>query len=480
MGYSEDDKTSTGVDTVVSPESLDLWQKCFKQLRAGDSIGKLELSLITKNHTRIIVEADLIWRKIDDDITEIHGVFRDLTAAKLMEQQRQLVEARMRFAQKMESLGQMAGGIAHDFNNLLAIIAGYTDLLKYGMIAEENKIKAINEIEHAVFRANELTKNMLLYAGKSRTDKESIQLDKFIQEFGVLLETIDARKITIHYELTPAAIVGDKAQIRQLLISLVTNACEANEGATGVVTIRTGTTALDANYISNLICAEKLPKGIYTFLEVIDHGCGMETGNIGRIFDPFYTTKFFGRGLGLAAVYGIVRGHGGGIEVISAPNQGTTMKVFFPHISPEVPVSSPNDSHPAGIEAGKGTGTILVVEYEESIRTFISYMLSPLGFRILSFGDGQEALDEFARERQSIRAALLDMTMPTMNAKSIAMEIRRQLSPIPILIMSGFIEEDVMPEFSGLSGISFIQKPFSVDSLLAKLGKLIPFTDTLD
>ncbi len=271
------------------------------------------------------------------------GMVVDITERMRAEEERRHLEAEQQHVQKLESLGILAGGIAHDFNNLLTTMLGYSNLALMQLPHESVACPLLFEIEQAARRAAELTQQMLAYSGKGKFVVEQVGLDGLVQEMAVLLETVVAKKAILRLELEPATIEGDAAQLRQIVLNLITNASDALEGESGVIHLRTGRRRVDAAFLRSPLAPPltpplDLPAGDYAFVEVEDDGCGMSEELLGKIFDPFFSTKFTGRGLGLAAVLGIVRGHGGTIKLSSTPRQGTCFQVFFPARRPAKPV----------------------------------------------------------------------------------------------------------------------------------------------
>lgn len=264
------------------------------------------------------------------------GAARDITDKRQAEDERRRLEEQMRCIQKIESLGVLAGGVAHDFNNLLMSILGNTELLMMD-VPEDSPLKEyLREIDSSARRAAELSNQMLAYSGHGHFAVESTNLSLLVRDVGQLIESAIGRKGTVEYQLEDAlpAIVADALEMRQVILNLVSNAAEAlgEEGAK--VRISTGVVQADRAYLSSTYVDDNLPEGQYVFLEVADNGEGMNGDTLSKIFDPFFSTKFPGRGLGLAAVLGIVRGHHGAIKVHSKPGQGSTFRVLFPAADP--------------------------------------------------------------------------------------------------------------------------------------------------
>ncbi|MBZ0252479.1 MAG: hypothetical protein K8I02_03985, partial [Candidatus Methylomirabilis sp.] len=249
---------------------------------------------------------------------------REVAERARMEEERRGLEARIQQTQKLESLGVLAGGIAHDFNNLLMGVLGNAGLALMEMSPEAPGRESVRLIETAAQRAAELTNQMLAYSGKGRFVIERLDLSRLVSEMAHLLHVSISKRAALNLR-TPAGlppIEGDAAQIRQVVMNLITNASDALGDGTGTISVTTGRCAADAGYFDRSFIKDDLPEGEYVFVEVSDTGCGMDGETAAKIFDPFFTTKFAGRGLGLAAVLGIVRGHRGAVRVYSEPGRG--------------------------------------------------------------------------------------------------------------------------------------------------------------
>src|SRR5208337_1249549 len=275
------------------------------------------------------------------------------------------LDQRMLETQKLESLGVLAGGIAHDFNNIVMTILGNADLAERGLSADSPARENLHEITQSAIRAANLCQQLLAYSGKGRFEKRTLDLNAVITEMEQMLKMSVSKKSTIRFTLAPnlPPLEADLAQIQQVVMNLVINASEAITTTSGVIMLSTGSMCCDRAYLREMLSGEELPEGLYDFIEVADNGCGMDDTVQARIFDPFFTTKVKGRGLGLAAVMGLVRGHRGAIKVYSEPGRGSTFKLLFPAST------SPEASGPRPEAGGKwrGTGTILLVDDDESV-----------------------------------------------------------------------------------------------------------------
>jgi len=414
---------------------------------------------------------ELFWVEVSLTRTEINGeprviaVVRDIGERKRMEEQ-------MRQVQKLESLGVLAGGIAHDFNNLLMAILGNADLALAEMSPVSPGRENIEAIETTARRAAELCRQMLAYSGRGKFVIEAIDLNALVQEMTHMLEVSISKKVVIKMNLAAnlPRIDGDPGQIRQVVMNLVINGSEAIGERSGVVSISTGAMDCDAAYLEDTFGERGLVPGTYVFLEVADTGCGMDEATMARIFDPFFSTKFTGRGLGMAAVLGIVRGHSGAIRVYSEKDRGTTIKILFP--ASRIPAVE--EEAPVVTEAGiEGSGRlILMVDDEPTVRTVGAKMLERLGFRVITAGDGAEALELFAGRCDDIWCVLMDLTMPRMDGEEAFREMRRIKRDVRVILSSGYNEQEVSQKFVGKGLAGFIQKPFQLKDLREALSRI--------
>jgi CheY-like chemotaxis protein len=313
---------------------------------------------------------------------------------------------------------------------------------------------------------------MLAYSGKGRFAMHSLDLNDVVRETLELLEVSITKKAALRVELRPGVphVMADPAQIRQVIMNLVINASEAIGDSSGLIRIRTGMLEADTAYFHNAAAASDMPAGEYIFLEVIDSGCGMSPETQARIFEPFYTTKFTGRGLGLAAVLGIVRGHNGALKITSEVGHGSSFKLVLPAVKALPP---PQPAVTRGSTARwKGEGTILVVDDDPTVRAVTSRMVEAFGFNVLQAVDGLHGVEVFSEKQDTIRAVVLDMTMPKLNGSEALQQMRRIRPEVKVLMVSGFCEQPsgVLSQRSSPDG--FLQKPYKPDELASKLRSL--------
>jgi two-component system cell cycle sensor histidine kinase/response regulator CckA len=409
-----------------------------------------------------------------DERGEVIGlvvVAQDVTTLKEAEEMRLTLERKMQETQRLESLGVLAGGIAHDFNNLLTGIIGNASLARMELPADSRTHRLFDQIEKASTRAADLCREMLAYAGKGRFLVERVDLSAVVTETTHLLQSSIHKNTTLKFHLATdlPPVLADATQIRQIIMNLVLNASESMGGRAGEVAVVTGHVHADREFLDDAVMAPDLPVGDYAFLEVTDKGSGMSPATVARVFDPFFTTKFTGRGLGLAAVLGIVRGHCGALKVRSKVDSGTTFQILLPCVSKQG-VVAPLSAERSG--PWRGSGTVLLVDDEDTVREAGKLMLESFGFKVITAENGREALQRYQENADRIVTVLLDLTMPQMDGEQTFRELRCLQPDVRVALMSGYNEQDATQHFIGRDLAGFIQKPFDMDSLRRTLQDL--------
>ncbi len=394
----------------------------------------------------------------------VGGVALDLTERHQLEQFRR-ESGKLLQAQKLESLGVLAGGIAHDFNNLLTGVLGNAGLAR----AQRDDPAAVDEcltnIEEAALRAAGLCQQMLAYAGRGQYTTQVTDLNLLASEMIQLLMAAVSKRANLRFNMGSnlPLVRCDSAQVRQVIMNLVTNASDAIGDRGGAITVTTGVTDADRKQAAELCDASgaAVGPGRYVYLEVADTGCGMADDVRARIFDPFFTTKAAGRGLGLAAVQGIVRGHRGAIKVASKPGIGSTFTVYLPAAEdrPATPADAP------GAPVGRAR-RLLVIEDEENVRTFARKVLERAGFVVETAADGRAGVEAFRARPHEFAAVVLGLTMPGLDGPAVCRELRRLRADVKAILMSGFEAEDATARFAGLGLAGFVAKPFRVQDLV--------------
>jgi CheY-like chemotaxis protein len=315
---------------------------------------------------------------------------------------------------------------------------------------------------------------MLAYSGRSRFVLAPIDLPRLSAETRHLIEAVISKNARVEIDLEPVPLVeGDKAQIRQVIMNLITNASDALKGYSGTVRVATREIEISRDVLGSYQLGDTIEPGRYVCLEVTDSGAGMDEDVAARIFDPFFTTKFTGRGLGLSAVLGIVRAHHGAIRVESKPGLGTTIRLLLP------PSRVPSDDRQIGLEglrvgpAWRGSGTVLIADDEPPVLRVLSRTLERAGFDVVTATNGREALERFTERGGDFVAVILDMTMPEQGGRETLVALRRAGADVPIILSSGYSADEASAEFEGDQPDGFIQKPYATSALLATLESLI-------
>ena len=483
LGYSREEMLGLDVvkiDPGVTEEGL---HRTIRRLRESGA-HKFESVHRRKDGSTFPVEVNLKLVTLEREY--LVSVVRDITDRKLAEEERRKLEQQMLHAQKLESLGVLAGGVAHDFNNLLTAVLINANLAAMALPDDSPVQRMLGEIQQTTERAADLTRQMLAYSGRGKFVVGLFSLDELVKDMQQFLLSVISKKASLVWELEPASVEGDATQMRQVVMNLVTNASDAMGGGCGQIVVRTGMRRAKSTDLESPFLPETPPEGDYAILEVEDNGCGMDEATCDRVFEPFFSTKFVGRGLGLATVLGVVRGHRGTVKVATRPGHGTTFSVLIPAVTAhsdtlatDEPVSyavsaaSQRAAAPPSQPLRNGSGVVLVVDDEEAIGRLISSTLALAGFQPVHAGDGMSALEVFSATPTKFTAILLDLTMPRMDGVETLRELRRLSPDIPVLVMSGYSEHDMTSQFAGLHPSGFLQKPLNPRELVDRICDLI-------
>ncbi len=475
FGYAKNELEQMTVNSLAVPEDRELSGNYMnKALASEQGAAAFEKRYYHK-------DGHVVWGQVASSLVRnaagepdyFISQIQDITIRKQMEDERITMERQLLHSQKLESLGVLAGGIAHDFNNILTSVIGNADLALMRMDAQSPAADNLRRIVQASERATDLARQMLAYSGRGRFVIGAIELNQLVEEMAHMLEVSISKKARLQLDLArPLPLVeADATQLNQVIMNMVINASEAIGDQSGVIIITTGCMDCDSGYLKEAWMNEPLPGGHYVYLEVSDNGCGMDHETMSKIFDPFFTTKFTGRGLGMAAVLGIVRGHKGTIKVYSEPGQGTSFKVFLPASASQ---SQPGDSNAGDrrLSGWKGSGTVLLVDDEESILKTGGEMLRELGFEVITACDGREALNVFQANRQKINCTILDLTMPDLDGAQTFQELCRLDPEVQVVMSSAYNRQEIVKKFAGKRLAGFIQKPYRLSELAEVLQKI--------
>ncbi|MGC9951969.1 MAG: PAS domain S-box protein [Bryobacteraceae bacterium] len=391
--------------------------------------------------------------------------YRDVTERKRLEDQ-------FRQTQKLESIGVLAGGVAHDFNNLLTGVLGNATLAADLLGPDHAGRSHVDEVIRAAESAAHLTRQLLAYSGKGRFVIQPVDLSDLTREMTALVRTSIPRTVELRLDLAAdlPAVEGDRGQLQQLIMNLVINGAESiPPDQPGSVVVATNVQSIDRESALGEVAGAGLQPGLYVALEVRDSGRGMDRETQSKIFDPFFTTKFSGRGLGLSAVQGIVRGHKGAIQVRSTPGQGTAFQVLLPAGAR----AAAKTVREAGRIDLRGTGTILVADDEAFVRRAVKSALERQGYQVLLAENGREAVDLLRAHGAEVRVVLLDLTMPLLGGEEALRELRRVRPDVSIVLSSGFNEAEAIQRFAGQRLSGFIQKPYTAAQLAEKIKMVV-------
>ncbi len=374
------------------------------------------------------------------------------------------LEEQLRQAAKMEALGVLAGGVAHDFNNVLSTILANAEFGRELLPADSEVHKMLADIIHASKRAGQFCQQMLAYAGRGSLTSSRIEIGALVPELSNLVQAAVSKKTTLEYALFehPIYVEGDENQLLQVIMNLVTNAAEAIAENEGRIVVSSELARYDENKLRHLDPQAELSPGEYVRLSVSDTGSGMDAKTVGRIFDPFFTTKSTGHGLGLSAVKGIVNQHGGTIQIDSDVGKGTIFTVVLPTVK-QAPCA---EKKTVFSTPDIGRKRILIADDEHALRAILSLQLKHAGFEVLEAADGQEALKVFSEHRDSIDCVLLDVSMPKLTGEETQQALHVLRKDIPIVMMSGFSEQEVVDRFRDAGIAGCLQKPVSTETLL--------------
>jgi two-component system cell cycle sensor histidine kinase/response regulator CckA len=467
MCYAREDLVGLHV-TQISQEKPEVIEQNISRMIAGEVLQH-EVTNVQKDGSLRFYELREAAVTLPDGSMSILAVSNDVTDRKRAEQAKLEMERQLLHAQKMDSLGALAGGIAHDFNNLLAVIMSNVEIAISDLPITSPAQNCLTNSLLAGKRAAELTRQMLAYSGRGRFITSKVDLSNLVRGLSDLLKVSISKSVRLELNLASnlPLIEADATQLQQVLMNLVTNASEAVAEKPGVVTVSTSVRECDESYLAESRTSNKPRPGRFVVLEVSDTGCGMDDTVRAKLFDPFFTTKFVGRGLGLSAVLGIVQGHGGAIMVSSKPKKGTVMSVVLPALSKaderalaKEPLNLTTLSQPGQ----PLSGTVLVADDEEQVRSLMGLLLKRMGLQVLSAADGLEAVELFRKHAGEITFVLMDLTMPNLGGRGAFTEIRRIRPDVKIVLTSGYESDEVGSRYRDQGFDAFIQKPCDLET----------------
>lgn len=454
-GYTKEELLGMPLASLTYPEDRELTRESFERVKTEGRTTNM-CRFIKKDGTvrHWVIEAI----KLDDG--SFLGFNRDVTEQRKLEEQILQME-------KMDAIGQLAGGIAHDFNNQIAVIMGYSEML-VSRIQDPKLLKFARNILASAHRSDDLTRKLLAFSHKGLYERKNININKTIGEaVDILIHSVD-RKITIKLDLKAKHpfITGDPSQIQNAIMNLAINARDAMPSG-GILKFSTRNIILYEDFCRKL--SYRVDPGDFVEIIVSDTGVGMDNQTLNHIFEPFFTTKEVGKGtgMGLASVYGTVTNHKAVIEVESEPGEGSQFRLFFPCGEKVQYPSVKSDP-----EAVRGNASIMLIDDEDMIRAVAQEILQELGYGVISFGSGTEAL-EYLKKNGNVDLVILDMIMPVMSGKEVFRNIMEIDSSIPVILSSGYSLSGDIQQLLDEGASAFINKPFHVDSFASVVGEVL-------
>ncbi len=451
---------------LVAPADKSLLEE---HLRQCCTLGQVtcELHLVCHEGREIPVELRSFYSMSSAEPgTACRTAITDITERVKTEAQRRQVAQQARRYQELENLGAVIGKVAHDFNDFLMVILGNAEMAIRTLDDSSEERSCVAQIKSSALQARNLTHQMLIYAGKGKSNLQAVDLNHLIQDVAGLLKANVPDHVKFNFDLTGKLpfIQADVSQIRQLLRNLVSNAARSLGTEDGAIEIRTYSREVSAEDSSHLHCSEGFNVGPCAVLEIGDTGPVLNGLAKDKLFDPDFTTKLTERGEGLSVVLGIVRAHKGAIAVDSEPGKGTTFSMYLQYAEAKA-AEEPRSESELQATLCRGSGEILIADDDIAVLSTLSRMCRRLGFTVHAVADGREAVDLFAEHAEQIVAVLLDYEMPGMSCEQTVQQLRKTRPDVPIVLSSGYAEEDTISHFTGTGSVEFIQKPYELEKL---------------
>jgi PAS domain S-box-containing protein len=467
-GYTLEEALGQNIAFITPPNRLDELSRDLQCIRDGQRVEHHETQRVHRDGT--ILDISVTISPIRDQAGKILGasaIGRDITYQKTLERDQQSLEGRLRQAERLESLGQLAGGIAHDFNNLLGVILNYLTFVGNELDDHPAALADLEKIRDAAQNATKLTRQLLVFARREVLQIEILNLNDLVAQVEHLLERVIGENI--EFKIYPAydlwLVKADPGQMEQVLFNLAINARDAMAKG-GLLTIDTANVTIDEGYAAT---HPSVAPGRYVRMRVNDTGTGMEPSVLEHAFDPFFTTKPHGEGtgLGLPTVFGIVTQVGGQIEIYSEPGAGTTCRVLIPAVDDLTTKSEPK----AKVRNLRGSETVLVVEDENSLREATRRILEKYGYVVLACASGPEAIKLVRHHKGVIDLLLTDVFMPHMLGTEVADKLRELIPELRILYTSGYAQPILGSTLT--KDVALVEKPYSEEQLLTKVRESI-------
>jgi len=452
-GYKRHELLGMNIAQLLDPAQASYVFERIQRALGGETRAEFELPVRTKDGRQVYVDVSAHLEFSEGRPAAIQGIARDITERKQFEE-------RLRQAQKLEAIGELASGVAHDFNNLLTAILGYTDLLRSAARPGDLAYEAAEVIQKAGERAQQLAARLLGFARRGKAQDAAVDLHALLREVCELLQRTLPKNISLleRYDAERAVTRGDPGQLHQVFLNLALNARDAMpEG--GVLMVRTEVVSVETDSFRELGTARPGP---HVKISVADTGIGIPPEHLPHLFKPFFTTKqsLGGTGMGLAMVYGIVKNHGGAVRVNSRPGQGSVFEVYLPVVDEEPAVTPP-----ARERAGRGEGTILVVDDEPMVARATVRLLESLGYRAAYVDDPRQVVPMLQQDPELFDLIILDMQMPGMSGPECLAAIRQVRPDLPVLVTSGYAGEGAIARVQEAGAAGFVPKPYSLPQL---------------
>ena len=475
LGYPRDEWFEEGfwLDHIHPEDREESWGFCQAATRRGED-HDFEYRMIAADGRTVWIRDLVSIVGPRDEPTGLQGILLDVTREREAAAERLALETRMLEAQRRESLGLLAGGIAHDFNNLLTGVLGSASLGLEQLDDEVALREHLQAIQVAAERGADLTQQMLAYSGRGSVVTRTEDLSTIVTETSQLIRAALSKDTQLELELarTPLWIRGDAGQLHQIVLNLITNAADAT-GGSGCIRVRTARCSFDAATPSGIADDKLLPPGEYALVAVADEGKGIPDELLGRLTEPFFTTKPNGRGLGLSAVHGIVEGHGGGMWIDSAVGRGTEVRVLLPLSTPP---AEPERSDGPRRDTRLSNARVLVADDDPDVRRIAVHALRREGAIVREAVDGTETLEALDEERFDL--VVLDVVMPGRSGLEILDRIRKGPQELPVLLVSGYSDAAEGVDLRHGGDTSFLAKPFRPEHLVDRAVAVLRRFDT--
>lgn len=474
LGYSRDEVIGKNFSEFLTHDWKNHFRENFPRFKAIGEIIGVEFEMLKKNGSTILVSFN---GKIEKDpnggFVRTHCVFQDITSRRNAELAEKRNERKSLLIKKNKSITQMAGAISHNFNNLLYVVMGNLEMVLEDLPSNSPFIEKITEAQNATRRAAKITNFLLTFLGQSSITKKPVELSALcVAQISTIKQNVK-QGITIETEFpkTETVINADATAICQVLETIIENACESTVNSTNTIKITYDTAKVDALSKGRFFPIDFIPAAeSYVRVSISDTGCGMDENTIDQIFDPFFTDKFTGRGLGLPAALGIIKAHSGCISVRSAPNNGSTFEFFLPITDKHVPIVIPSNT-----DDNKNFSSLsaLVVDDNDSIRIVARKMLLRLGVTVIEASNGNEAVNTFRKNEKMINLVLCDLSMPGMDGWQTLKALKDIQPNIPVILFSGYSEKQIFHENHSEKPEVFLRKPFNLEELKNALSKAL-------